>query len=567
MSNKRSNATNGAEAMVRLLDAHRVRHIFGLCGDTTLPFYDALYRLDHGMQHILTRDERCAGYMADAYARVTGRVGVCEGPSGGGATYILPGVIEANESSVPVLSITSDVSVSSIGRYPLTELDQEALFKPLTKWNGVINSAERLPNMVRTAFRAMTTGRPGAAHLGLPYDIQKADVNPDDLWAQPEFGTYPAWPTAPHIPAIEDAIDAILKAKNPVMICGGGAILAGGEAALQAFAETINITVATTVSGQGTLSDSHPNCLGVVGSNGGVPATRAVIDEADLVVFVGCRAGSVTTERWRSPKTSTKIVHIDSDPMVISASYRTEVGVVSDIKLAFETLNFALAQLDVSNVDFGGDKRIAKAKGIKFKAFEELAASNETPIRPERVIADLNSVLPSDAIIVADPGTPCPYFSAFYKIPHSGRHFITNRAHGALGFALGASVGAQIGRPSSKVVSVMGDGSFGFTVGELETVTRYNLPIMFIVFSNSVFGWIKAGQKTGFDKRYYSVDFNRTDHAAVAQAFGVKSWKVKDPENLKRVFKEAADHDGPTLIDIISQPLQDANAPVSEWIA
>ena len=567
MSNKRSNATNGAEAMVRLLDAHGVRHIFGLCGDTTLPFYDALYRLDHGMQHILTRDERCAGYMADAYARVTGRVGVCEGPSGGGATYILPGVIEANESSVPVLSITSDVSVSSIGRYPLTELDQEALFKPLTKWNGVINSAERLPNMVRTAFRAMTTGSPGAAHLGLPYDIQKADVNPDDLWAQPEFGTYPAWPTAPHIPAIEDAINAILKAKNPVMICGGGAILAGGEAALQAFAETINITVATTVSGQGTLSDSHPNCLGVVGSNGGVPATRAVIDEADLVVFVGCRAGSVTTERWRSPKTSTKIVHIDSDPMVISASYRTEVGVVSDIKLAFETLNFALAQLDVSNVDFGGDKRIAKAKGIKFKAFEELAASNETPIRPERVIADLNAVLPSDAIIVADPGTPCPYFSAFYKTPHSGRHFITNRAHGALGFALGASVGAQIGRPSSKVVSVMGDGSFGFTVGELETVTRYNLPIMFIVFSNSVFGWIKAGQKTGFDKRYYSVDFNRTDHAAVAQAFGVKSWKVKDPENLKRVFKEAADHDGPTLIDIISQPLQDANAPVSEWIA
>ena len=183
MNNKRSNATNGAEAMVRLLDAHGVRHIFGLCGDTTLPFYDALYRLDHGMQHILTRDERCAGYMADAYARVTGRVGVCEGPSGGGATYILPGVIEANESSVPVLSITSDVSVSSIGRYPLTELDQEALFKPLTKWNGVINSAERLPNMVRTAFRAMTTGRPGAAHLGLPYDIQKADVNPDDLWA------------------------------------------------------------------------------------------------------------------------------------------------------------------------------------------------------------------------------------------------------------------------------------------------------------------------------------------------------------------------------------------------
>ncbi|MEE8140714.1 MAG: thiamine pyrophosphate-binding protein, partial [Alphaproteobacteria bacterium] len=144
MTQIRGNALTGAEAMVRLLQAHGVKHIFGLCGDTSLPFYDALFRLDHGMQHISTRDERCAAYMADAYARVTGRVGVCEGPSGGGATYILPGVVEANESSVALLSITSDVSVSSWGRYPLTELDQAALFRPLTKWNGVIDDARRL---------------------------------------------------------------------------------------------------------------------------------------------------------------------------------------------------------------------------------------------------------------------------------------------------------------------------------------------------------------------------------------------------------------------------------------
>lgn len=567
MSQTRANGTNGAEAMVRLLEAHGVRHIFGLCGDTTLPFYDALYRLDHGMQHVLTRDERCAGYMADAYARVTGRVGVCEGPSGGGATYILPGVVEANESSIPVLSITSDVSVSSIGRYPLTELRQDDLFAPLTKYNGVINSAGRLPGMVRSAFRAMTTGRPGAAHLGLPFDIQKAEVDPDDLWAQPEFSSFPAWPCGPDAASIEAALEAILAAKNPVMICGGGPVLSGGEAALQAFIEALNITVATTVSGQGTLSDDHPNHLGVVGSNGGVPATRAVVDEADLVIFVGCRAGSVTTERWRSPKPSTKIIHFDSDPMVISANYATDVGVVGDIKLAFEAMNKALAESGANGVDFGGNTRVAAAKKIKFAEFDALATSDETPIRPERVVADLNAVLPGDAVIVADPGTPCPYFSAFYKIPHAGRHFITNRAHGALGYSLGAAVGAQFGRPSSRVVSVMGDGSFGFTVGELETVTRYKLPIMFIVFSNSVFGWIKAGQKSGFDERYYSVDFNRTDHAAVAQSFGVKSWKVEDPTQLKSVFKEALAHDGPTLIDIISQPLQEAKAPVSEWVA
>jgi len=170
MTDASHNALTGAEAMVQLLAAHGVKHIFGLCGDTSLPFYDALYRLDHGMRHILTRDERCAAYMADAYARVTGRVGICEGPSGGGATYILPGVVEANESSVALIAITTDVSVASLGKYPLTELRQDELFRPLTKWNGVIDHPARLPNMVRAAFRAATTGRPGAAHLGLPFE-------------------------------------------------------------------------------------------------------------------------------------------------------------------------------------------------------------------------------------------------------------------------------------------------------------------------------------------------------------------------------------------------------------
>jgi len=567
MTQARSNALTGAEAMVRLLQAHGVQHIFGLCGDTTLPFYDALHRLDHGMQHILTRDERSATYMADGYARVTNRVGVCEGPSGGGATYILPGVVEANESSVALLSITSDVSVNSLGRYPLTELDQTALYRPLTKYNGVIDTAERLPNMVRAAFRACTTGRPGASHLGLPFDVQKQQVDGDDVWAQSDFAHFPAWRSGPDPKAIEDAANAILAARNPVIVCGGGVVLAGGEAALAAVAERLNIVVATTVSGQGSLSDDHPNHLGVVGSNGGVPATRQVMDEADLVVFVSCRAGSVTTERWRSPAAGTKVVHIDSDPMVISANYATDVAVVSDAKLAFEALNQAFDAIGTDGVDFGGRDKVAQAKGVKFAEFAELAASDDTPIRPERIIADLNAVLPDDALVVADPGTPCPYFSAFYNVPRAGRHFITNRAHGALGYSMAAAAGAQVGRPDAKVVAAMGDGSFGFTVGEFETITRLNLPVTFLVFSNSVYGWIKAGQKSGFDERYFSVDFNRTDHAAVAESFGVKSWKVEDPADLQSTLAAAVEHPGPTLVDMISQPLQDAKAPVSEWVA
>jgi acetolactate synthase-1/2/3 large subunit len=559
----KANQSSGAEAMVRMLAAHGVRHIFGLCGDTSLPFYDALARLDHGMTHILTRDERHAGYMADAYARVTGRVGVCEGPSGGGATYILPGLVEANESSVPVLAITTDVATTSAGRFPLTELDQEALFRPLTKWNGALRDAAALPRMVRRAFREMTTGRPGAAHLSLPFDVQKAPVPEDEIWAHGRFGTYPALRAAPDPADVERAVAVLAGSRRPVIVCGGGVVLAGAEAALQRFAERSGITVATTVSGQGSMAETHPLCLGVVGSNGGRPETRAVVDAADCVVFIGCRAGSVTTERWRSPGADARIIHIDCDPGVIGASYRTDSAICADARLALE----ALAEAAGLPVLDGAEEVVAEAWAAKRAHFLPLAESDAAPILPERVIATLDRLLPGDAVICADPGTPCPYFSAYYTIRKPGRHFITNRAHGALGYALAAAVGAQIGRPDAKVVAALGDGSFGMCVGELETIVRLGLPITVVVFSNSVFGWIKAGQKTGFDARYFSVDFTRTDHAAVASAYGVKSWRVEQPGDLEAALKAAIAHDGPTLVDVIAQPLQDAAAPVSEWVA
>ncbi|MEK9726035.1 MAG: thiamine pyrophosphate-binding protein [Rhodospirillaceae bacterium] len=567
MSRPGSNQLSGSEAMARMLQAHGVRHVFGLCGDTSLPFYDALARLDHGMTHILTRDERHAGYMADAYARVTNRPGVCEGPSGGGATYLAPGLVEAGESSIPVLAITSDVSVGANGHYPLTELDQDALFRPLTKWNGVITTAPQLPAMVRGAFRAMTTGRPGSAHLALPYDVQRAAVPANEIWAQDDFHTFPAWPAAPAPVAVDALMWGLLAAKNPLVICGGGAVISGAEAELQRLAERLNLPVATTISGQGALSDMHANCLGVVGSNGGVMETRAVVEEADFILFISCRAGSVTTERWRFPAPGARIGHIDSDPMVISANYATEFPVVGDARLALAALNAALDADGVDNVDFGGAARVKAARDAKFGAFEDLAASDAVPIRPERIVAALNAVLPDDAVLIADPGTPCPYLSAYYRIDRTGRQFFSNRAHGALGFSLAAAVGAQVGRPDAKVVAMMGDGSFGMAVGELETVVRLGLPITYVVVSNAVFGWIKAGQKSAFDARYFSVDFNRTDHAAVAQAFGVKAYTVIDPAALQPTLAQAVKHNGPTLVDVIAQPFHEARAPVSEWIA
>ena len=561
--NKGSNYLKGAEALVKLLDKYEVQYIFGLCGDTSLPFYDALYRLDHSIKHILTRDERSASYMADGYARVTGKVGICEGPSGGGATYIIPGVVEANESSISLISFTSDVPTTSYGHFPLTELDQEALFKPLTKWNCVLDKSKNFAKDIRKAFKESTTGKPGSCHLALPFDIQNHEIPEKEVWVDKKHTRFPAEGKRPNISKLNKILDEIYKSKNPILICGGAVKNAFAEKELQRFVEKLNIVLATSVTGKGTLADNHPNCLGVVGSNGGSIYTRETLNNSDLVIFLGCRAGSVTTEKWQYPDKKKKIVHIDIDPSVINANYKSHISMVAEIKSTLIEANKLL-----KSKNFNGDQIVKEVKKKKFKKFYDLATNNDSLIKPERIIKELNDHLPKDTYVVVDPGTPCPYFAAYYNFHESGRYFITNRAHGALGYALPASIGVQIGKPKNKVVSVMGDGSFGFAVGELETAVRLKLPIIFIVISNSVYGWIKAGQKSKFEKRYFSVDFNRTDHAKVAEAYGVKSWKVQSSNELKEKINEAINYNqGPCLLDIITQPLQDANAPVSEWIA
>ncbi len=562
-----TNVSNGGEALVRMLELHDVTYIFGLCGDTSLPFYDALYLLDHAITHILTRDERSAAYMADAYARVSGKVGVCEGPSGGGATYILPGVVEAGESSIPVLAINSDVSVGSRGKFSLTELDQQALFRPLTKWNAMIDRSEQLPSMVRAAFRHMTTGVPGSAHLGLPYDVQTGAVDETEIWADRSLGRFPARRMAGDPAAIERAAALLRDAGQPLIICGGGPVIAGAFDEVRRVAELLGAPVATSISGQGIIADDHPLALGVVGSNGGVIETRALVEAADAILFIGCRAGSVTTERWRYPVPGgSKVVHIDADPATIGANYPVDVAVAGDAKLVVAALAAELGEGNPAAAR-AAERRVARAKAAKWEKFAALARSDATPIKPERVVAELHKVLPGDAVIVADPGTPCPYFSAYYDVDRPGRHFLSNRAHGALGYSLPAVVGAHYGRPQAKCVAVMGDGAFGFSLGELETMVRLDLPVMVVVISNSGFGWIKAGQKSGFAERYFSVDFSRTDHARVAEALGLKTWRVADPADLAGAFRAAAEADGPTLVDVITEPLQDAAAPVSEWVA
>ncbi|RDL45467.1 thiamine pyrophosphate-binding protein [Marinomonas piezotolerans] len=567
MSNVKQKIT-GADALVMMLDKMGVKHIFGVCGDTSLPFYDSLTKLEHGITHILTRDERSAAYMADVYARLTNRVGVVEGPSGAGATYMVPGIAEANGTTIPVLAITSDIPVAGRDRFVLTECDQEALFKTFTKYTRVTETPEVVPTAVRAAFNAMTSGVPGAAHLGLPYDVLKGELDPEEVWGDGSFGHFPCRRTLPASEDLQAAAKLLLESEKIAIICGGGVMHSNAVEELQAVAETLGAAIGTTISAKGTITETHPLAMGTIGTNGSTAGARDVLREADTLVYVGCRVGSVTSEKRTNPHNGEKkILHIDIDPKSIGANYLTDVSLVGDAKATLAQLLPLLATTESkSRLTEWGPKAVAASKVQKKERFDRYSQSNEQPIYGERFVTELQKSLPDDAIVVSDPGTPTPFLCAFFETQSSGRSFIFHRFHGGLGFALPGVVGAHFANTGRKVVGVMGDGSFGFSSGELETIVRYNLPVTLIVLNNSSFGWIRAGQDRSFGKRYFSTEFSTTDHAKVAEAYGLKSWKVEDPNELAATLKEAFETDGPTLVDVYTRRLEDSEVPVTAFL-
>lgn len=563
----------GSEAIVRLLDAVGVKVIFGLCGDTSLPLYDALATLPHDIRHVLARDERSASFMADAYARFSGLVGVCEGPSGGGATYILPGVAEADLSSVPLVCLTSDIALSDVGRGTLTELDQSGLFRPVTRSTQTPKSARELPEAIRRAFRDATTGAMGATHITLPFDVQTGAIedtvgSDPDLTIDPGLNFAPSTRPAPAAEAIAAAAPLLVNAKRPLIVAGAGTVRSGAWEEITALAELLGAPVATSIGGKGSIAESHPYSLGVIGSNGGLPFRHEMLRDSDVLLYVGSRQGSVTTEKWTLPGDGEKtLVQIDIDPVRIGRNYRTAAGIVADAKLGLsaltDSISDALAGRSAARID---PEEIARRKRAQMSNVAEFASS-DSPIRPERFVAELSKVLSPNAMICADPGTPCPYLSAYYELPQAGRWFVSPRAHGALGYALPAVCGAYFAKPNaSAIVGVMGDGSFGCSTGELETIARLRLPVTLIVLNNSGYGWIKAGQKQ-LGGRYYSVDFSQSNHAAIAEAYGIRGLRIEDPADLSPVLTDALSTDGPVLVDVVVQPLEQSRAPVSKWVA
>jgi acetolactate synthase-1/2/3 large subunit len=564
----------GADVLVQMLINYGVDVLFGVPGDTNVPFYEALQRRQGDIEHVMARDERSAGYMADAYARLTDKPGIFECPSGAGAMYSLPPLAESNASSVPVILLTIDLPLPGEGRGMITELDCARLFEPVTKMSVQIKSPEKLPEIIRRAFRVTCSGTPGAVHLQIPEDMLLAEIDPDtiSLHAEPECKTFPAYPMAPAPGKVGELFALLGNASKPLFVAGGGVNRSCAGSALTEVAAKLNVPVVNTITGQGALPDDHPLAIGVIGDNGFHPHANRALEESDLVIFVGSRMGSVVTVGWTFPKSTLnkRVVQIDINPERLANNYENLLSIAADAQLILKQI------LKEAPVDFDASKHTPWVDHLNtlranfWDHAESVLSLDDVPLRPERVVREFSNRLEQygKAVhILSDAGTPTPYMTRFLRIGDRRTRFVIPRAFGGLGSAIPAVVGAWYADKTRRPIGMFGDGSFNMTVGELETLVRKKVPALLMLFNNGCFGWIKGLHRLKGHDECFGVDFLPPRGQAIAEAFDIKAWTVTTPDELIRALDEAFDHDGPCLVDIHVESLADRVPPVYSWLA
>jgi len=556
----------GAELVVAQLAACGVDYVFGVPGDTSMSLYDAFARSGR-IKHIAFRDERSAVFAADAYARVKGSVGVADLPSGAGALYSVGGVSEAHKSCSAVVCIATDIPLTSEETEALTELKQEQLFAAISKWSTRVKTVERLPALMRKAFRLATSGRPGATVLTIPQNVLSDEYAGCEELRQCGAQVFPRHRPRPGDDDVEEVIKLLFRARRPVILAGGGVLISQAWKELQLLCRRLDIPVATSINGKGAIAEGSRQSIGVVGANGGRTLANRLVQEADFLLVLGSKLNRVTT--LGGSLTDGKIIcQVDIDAEALGNNVHAQVQILADAR---EFLVRLLEGIEAGSQPPTGvwhvwTDRVERETRRDFHTNLQEPEFAGRPINPHRVVRALQNVLPEDAIIVADAGTPTPFMAAYYRIRHPGRHFISPRGHGGLGFALPAALGAKLARPDALVVGMFGDGSFGMSMGDLETISRVGVPVVLLNFDNRCYGWIKALQKLYFGERYFSVDFRPVDNVMIARAFGIDGRNVSDPDALEDTLRDALRSDGPFFINIESASPAEVTPPVAKWL-
>ncbi|MGB7542834.1 MAG: thiamine pyrophosphate-binding protein [Burkholderiales bacterium] len=541
---------SGGRAVVESLRTEGVRYVYGIVGSCMVEILDDMYdRRDIGW--VGTRHEQGAAHMADGYARVSGKAGVCMATNGPGATNIATGVSVALLSHSPLIAITGAPQISQQYRDSFQEFDQVAMFRPLTKWSVQVPQAERIPELFRHAFRIATSGKKGPVHIDLPRDLLNEDIEAEVLaparYRESRSG-------AAHSEAVAAAVAALLRAKRPVFIAGLGVGDSGAQGELLELAGMLSAGVVTSYSRNDVVPTGHPLVVGPIG-RAGAPEAKALLQGADLILAAGTRLAQFTTFYDHSViPANVPIVQIEIDPKEIGRNYPVEVGLAGDAR---ETLRALIAALRSRESGWPRNREhldaIAQRKRERAERIAAAGRLDSTPMKPRRVHAELSKVLPRNTVICIDGGTTIsPVFNMYdFDEPRS---FVTPVDQGCLGFAYPASIGAKMAAPERPVVSLNGDGSFLMNAVEIETAMRSRVPVVAIVLNNNCWGSEKAYQKYFFNGRYVGADLTNPRFDKFAELFGARGFYVERPGDIGDAVKEALKADVPSIIEIPVDP-------------
>jgi acetolactate synthase I/II/III large subunit len=540
----------GGHAIAELVRQHRPGPIFGMGGFQLLPFYEGIRAL--GLRHVLVNDERTGAFAADAYARLTGRPGLCDGTLGPGATNLVTALVESLNAGIPVVAFVGDTHRSHARRHMTQESRQEQLLAPAVKEYVRVEDVARIPELVRRVFAVATSGRPGPVVLAVPEDVAHAehDFDPADFWAAERHQRIPAMRSRPAAEDVERAAGLLARASRPVILAGGGVHLADAYTELADLAALLNAPVAHTLSGKGSLACTDPLSIGLFGRY--TRYANEVIDGADLVLAVGCKLGEIATRRYTVPRKDIPLIQLDCVAEEIGRWSTVDTALHGDAREGLRDLAAAVKTGEIAAKDeHWADIRRRRAAWTE--QVEPRYRDAGEPIDLARLMGELNTVLPPDAIVVADGGFASHWAGLLYDTKRAGRGFVADRGFASIGYGLPGAIGARYGRPDAPVVAITGDGGFNMSAGDLETAVREGLAFTLVVVNNAASGYVKALQHAVYGAgRYESSDLAELDYAAVAKAYGCMGVRVTDPDRLGPVLSDAIVHTGrPVVVDVV----------------
>lgn len=527
---------NGSEIIIECLKEQGVDTVFGYPGGAILNVYDALYKHSDEIKHILTSHEQGASHAADGYARATGRVGVCMATSGPGATNLVTGIATAYMDSVPVVAITANVTVPLLGKDSFQEIDIAGITMPITKYSFIVKNVEELAPTLRRAFKIAQTGRPGPVLVDVTKDVTAAVTEYERQEPVPVVRSTEKITEAD----IEAALRMLSEAEKPMIFVGGGAVSAEASEELEKFVDRMDAPVTDTLMGKGAFDGGDDRYVGMLGMHG-TKAANYSVTECDLLVTVGARFSDRVTGNAKKFACNAKILQFDIDPAEINKNITVNASVIGDVKEILTRINERLPQQEHG-------AWLAKVRAL---SAEKPLSYHRDVLTGPYVMEKLYEITGGDATIVTEVGQHQMWAAQFYKYKKP-RTLITSGGLGTMGYGLGAAIGAKTAKPDSLVFNIAGDGCFRMNMNELATAVRCGVPVIELVFNNSVLGMVRQWQTLFYGKRYSSTVLNDSvDFVKLAQAMGAEAFRITKCDEVEEVLKKAIALNRPVLIDCV----------------